>query len=102
MIDSNLTLNQLTNSNNGANRLIAMIGAKNIAKDDNSVMFKFMRGAKNKANYVKITLTHDDLYSVEFGKIHGLDYKIINCVDGLYNDQLFDFFQDETGLALKF
>ena len=102
MINANETLNQLTNSNNGANRLISMIGAKNLAKDDNSVMFKFMRGASNKANYCKITLNSMDLYDVEFGKIHGVKYKIINCLDGLYGDMLFDMFQNETGLALKF
>ena len=102
MIDANLTLDQLANNTNGANRLISMIGAKNFVKDTDWVSFKFMRGAANKANYIKITLTPDDLYSVEFGKIHGMNYKVINCVDGLYNDQLFGFFQDETKLALKF
>lgn len=101
MIDANQTLNQLANSINGAHRLIAMIGAKNLAKDENSVSFKFMRGAANKANYCKITLNSMDLYDVEFGKIHGMNYKIINQVSGLYDDQLFSHFQDETKLNLS-
>lgn len=101
MIDANQTLNQLTNSNNGANRLITMIGAKHLAKGENTVSFKFMRGAANKANYCKITLNSMDLYDIEFGKIHGLNYKIINQVSGLYDDQLFNHFQDETKLKLS-
>jgi len=101
MIDANITLNQLTNSNNGARRLITMIGAKNLAKAENSVSFKFMRGAKNKANYCKITFNVMDTYDLEFGKIHGLNYKVISEISGLYDDQLFSYFQDETKLNLS-
>ena len=104
MIDANTTLNQLTQSNNGANRLITMIGAKNLMKSDeeNFVSFKFMRGAKNKANYIKITLNASDTYDIEFGKIHGLNYKVISTHEGIYDDMLFDLFTKETELALKF
>ena len=102
MIDANLTLDQLAANTNGANRLVAMIGAKNFVKDTYWVSFKFMRGAANKANYIKITLNGMDTYDVEFGKVHGLNYKVINCIDGVYDDQLFDLFQKETQMALKF
>lgn len=101
MIDANQTLNQLTNSNNGARRLIAMIGAKHLIKGENYVSFRFMRGAANKANYCKITLNSMDLYDVEFGKIHGMNYKVIGEESGLYDDQLFSHFQDETKLNLS-
>jgi len=96
-------LNQLTQAPNGMNRLIIMIGAKHFVKseEENYVAFKFMKGAKNKANYIKITLNSMDTYDVEFGKILGMDYKVMSEIDGLYNDQLFGYFQSETGLALK-
>lgn len=101
MMNANETLNQLANNPNGARRLIAMIGGKNFVKDTNWVSFKFMRGAANKANYIKITLNAMDLYNVEFGKIHGLNYTVKSEIEGLHADQLFGHFQDETKLALS-
>lgn len=107
MINPNETLNQLANTptdtNRGLARLTSMIGAKNFvhSEADNYISFKFMRGAANKANYIKITLTAADLYNVEFGKIHGMDYKVISEYEGLYADMLFNLFQEETKLALS-
>ena len=104
MIDANQTLSQLAQANNGAGRLTAMIGAKNFMKDDdeNFVSFKFMRGAKNKANYIKITLNAMDTYDIEFGKIHGMNYKVISTHEGFYDDMLFELFTSQTEMALKF
>ena len=64
MIDVNTTLNQLAQAENGSSRLVAMIGAKAFIKCDieNFVSFKFMKGAKNKANYIRITLNASDTY----------------------------------------
>jgi len=104
MIDANQTLNQLAAAPNGANRLIAMIGAKNFVKSDteNFVGFRFMRGAANKANFVRITLNAMDTYDVEFIKIHGINIKTISTHHGIYDDMLYNLFTSETGLALKF
>ena len=104
MIDANTTLNQLAQASNGMNRLASMIGAKNFMKSDeeNFVSFKFMRGAANKANYIKITLNDMDTYNIEFGKIHSMSYKVISEHEGFYDDMLFDLFKDETQMALKF
>lgn len=103
MIDANLTLNQLAQANNGMNRLVTMIGAKNFAKSDeeNFVSFKFMRGAANKANYIKIKLNAADTYDIEFGKIHGMNYRVISTHEGFFDDMLYSLFTDETKLALK-
>lgn len=103
MIDANLTLNQLAMANNGVNRLVAMVGAKNFVKSDkeNYVSFKFMRGAANKANYIKITLNAMDTYDVEFGKIHGMNYKVVGEFNGVYFDQLKELFENETKLYLS-
>ena len=104
MIDANTVLNQLAQANNGANRLITMIGAKNftVSGKNASVSFKFMHGAKNKANHITITLNTMDTYDVEFIKIHGFNRTIISKTTGLYGDMLFNHFVNETGLALKF
>lgn len=103
MIDATTTFNQLAQANNGANRLVAMIGAKHLtySEADNYVAFKFMRGAKNKANYCKITLTADDLYTVEFGYIRGMNYTVRKVTEGLYNDMLKEHFESETSLYLS-
>jgi len=105
-VDTKTTLNQLTLSDNGYGRLVAMIGAKNFVKhtEDNGdswVSFKFMKGAKNKANYMKITLNGSDLYNVEMGKIWGHKYTVIDTTDNMFAEDLFNHFQTETQLALK-
>jgi len=103
MIDAQQTLNQLTNTNNGGQRLVVMVGAKNIVKSDadSFVSFKFMKGAKNKANYMKITLNAMDTYDVEFGYIRGMNYTVRSEHEGVYDDMLKDLFENETGLRLS-
>ena len=102
-MNPNETFNQLTLSNNGVNRLKTMIGGKNFAysKEGNYVGFRFTAKAKNKANYTKITLTADDLYTVEFGYIRAHNYTVRSKVEGLYNEDLFNYFEEQTGLYLK-
>ncbi len=103
MIDANQALNQLAQANNGMNRLVAMIGAKNFvqSQEENFVAFKFMRGAANKANYLKITLRADDTYNLEFGKIHGMNYKVIETLSMVYAEDLKRIFENETKLYLS-
>lgn len=103
MIDAQTTFNQIAQANNGANRLVAMVGAKHLtySEKDNYIAFKFMRGAKNKANYVKVTLNAADTYDVEFGYIRGMNYTVRKVTEGLYNDMLKEHFETETGLYLS-
>ena len=106
-MDIETTLNQLTQSDNGYGRLVAMIGANHFCEHteedgDSWVSFKFMRGAKNKANFIKITLNAMDTYDVEMGKIWGANYKVVDSSRNLYCDNLFNHFQSETQLALSF
>jgi hypothetical protein len=102
-MDATTTFNQLTQSENGVNRLVSMIGAKHLSfsEKDSHVSFKFMRGAKNKANYLKIMLTPADTYTLEFGKIHGLKYRVIETLAGVYAEDLKRIFESETGLYLS-
>ncbi|MEX3914424.1 hypothetical protein AB4672_21865 [Bacillus paralicheniformis] len=50
----------------GANKLSAMLGAKNFSFDEEDVTFSFQ--GCSKANMLKISLNGKDLYDVEFFK----------------------------------
>ena len=39
-----------------------------------------------------------DIYDMEFGKIRGTTYKIINTINDIYFDKLQSIFTSETGL----
>ena len=96
-MDANITLSQLTQSNNPTRRLKAMIGAKNFLSDGKSfVSFKFM-----KSGYVKIKLNAMDTYDMEFGKIRKFEYKVTKEFKGLYCDQLKSSFENHTKLYLS-
>lgn len=100
---STTTLNQLTNSNNGRNRLVAMIGASSFLRDEENytISFKFAAKAKNKANYCGIKLNSMDLYDIEFVNIRGANIKTVSTHNGLYADMLKSVFETETGLYLS-
>ena len=103
MIDGILTLCQLTQCNNGIARLSMMIGAKNFAKsqEENFVSFRFMKGAANKSNHVKITLNSMDTYDIQFGYVRGLNFTVRDTFYGIYNDGLKEVFENETKLYLS-
>jgi hypothetical protein len=83
----------------GTSALLAMVGANGFVGDEHGVQFAF-RGSR-KANKVRIILTEDDLYTVEFWRIRGLDYVQVYEQDGLYADTLRSIFERETGLRLS-
>jgi hypothetical protein len=76
-----------------------MMGAKNIAGDNNSLSFKI--SGSPKYNFIKITLNSLDLYDVKFIKY--FNYKITREVEvnNVYNDQLKDVIEKNTGLYLS-
>ena len=66
---------------------------------DNGLQIKLPSNfATNGINVVRITLTPADEYDVEFGKLRGLNYKVIETVEGVYCDMLQDVFTSATGL----
>ncbi|CAH6985613.1 conserved hypothetical protein [Vibrio chagasii] len=87
MFNPNTALNHLTQSNNGSNRLAAMIGAKNFAfsGEQEYVSFRFPRS--NGVNYCKISLVNDE-YNMELGSIHGINYKVKHTFEGLPTENL--------------
>lgn len=81
----------------GGNKFIAMTGAKQLVAGSNSLQFSIGRGAINKANKVRILLTADDLYTVEFYNLRGVNLKEISRHEGVYADQLQAVFTRQTG-----
>ena len=83
----------------GGNRFVAMTGARNLAHDKGTLRFKLpSRFARNGINFVAVTLTTADDYRVEFGKLWGLNYKVLETVEGVYADTPRATFTAATGL----
>ncbi len=82
----------------GGNRFLAMTGAKQLVGMDNGLMFGLPRGAKDGINKVRITLTPDDFYTVEFFKIRGIDVRPVGECEMVYADTLRATFEKLTGL----
>lgn len=89
----------------GAQALM-ILGAKHIAavnEGEGGLSFKVGgRPVKGKGNYVKITLTAMDDYTVEFGVCRKFDYTVTSTVEGVYADQLLDVIEEGTGLYASF
>lgn len=83
----------------GGIKFSVMTGAKNYVGSENSLSFQIGKN-KSKANKVIITLTPDDLYTVEFGhfSMSKLEYKTLQKTEGIYCDTLCDHFETYTGL----
>jgi hypothetical protein len=85
----------------GGRRFIAFTGAKYFFCDVNWLQFKIGRGAKNSINVVKVTLNGLDLYDVEFLRVRlgkTLSRVLVAKHENVYNDQLTEIFEQETGL----
>jgi hypothetical protein len=87
----------------GGKKFITMTGAKNFVKNDpkKQIIFKIGGGAKGGINYVRISLTSMDLYTVEFLKARGTELKVVAVEKGVYNDQLQQIFTKHTGFNTK-
>ena len=83
----------------GGNKFIVMTGAKTLVAHENGLSFRLPTNfAKKKINYVKITLDANDLYTVEFIYIRGINMTAIVVHDDVYAEMLQELFTAETGL----
>ena len=83
----------------GGNKFITMTGAKNCTAHPDGLSFRISsRMTKNKCNYVRIFLEATDTYLMQFGKVHGSQFRVIETIDGLYNDMIRNTFEVRTGL----
>lgn len=84
----------------GGNKFVAMTGAKNFGYFQNSMSFKLPR-AKNGIKFVRITLNSMDLYDIEFIKARGYNISIVANIKDVYNEDLKEVVERETGLCLS-
>jgi len=88
----------------GGNRFAVITGARNftsIPGQDTRGGLQFSingKGPKGTVNRVKIEVDPMDTYRVEFGRVRDGKYKVVSSHEGVYNDQLQDIFETETGL----
>lgn len=88
----------------GGQRSLYMIGAKHVCSlSEGGVQMKHMKTTiDNKAsNFFKITLNSMDLYDLEFGYVHGVNYTIRKTVENVYAEDLVRIFEDTTKLYLR-
>jgi hypothetical protein len=87
----------------GMGRLCAMTGAKDFVAIENGVSFGIGKNAKG-VNKVRIVLTAQDLYDVEFGAVRTVKlmptYKVKSSTEGVYCDMLKAAFEAATGMYL--
>jgi len=83
----------------GGRKFIAMTGAKDLMVDreNKSLHMKLGRNSKG-INHLKITYMPDDTYTMDFGRIRNLDYKVVRSVKGVYAEALQDVFTEVTGM----
>lgn len=96
---TDLTVANTIRSQLGGIRFIRMTGAKNFVGGSDYLMFQIGRNA-TKANRVKITLTSRDDYTIDFIRVSGVDYKVLDTVEGVYVENIGEVFTAKTGLHL--
>ena len=83
----------------GQRRLVMMTGAHTFLIHRNGLSFKFANMGQE-VNYVKIILNGNDYYDVTLGRIWGDTYKIIHEDTDIDAENLVDYIQTNSGLAL--
>ena len=84
----------------GGRKFVTMTGAKDfLSLKSGGLQFKLpSRFANQGINFIRIRLTPNDLYEVEFGKVFRLNYTIIETHNDVYFDELQSLFTRVTGL----
>ena len=81
----------------GSGKFIAMTGAKNLTYGPDYLQFKIGRNSKG-INFVKITLTPKDTYTMEFCKIRKFEVKCVTKEEDVYGEDLRKVFTKNTGM----
>lgn len=84
----------------GGNKFVAMTGAKQLVAGPDFLQFGIGRGARNKANKVRVTLA-GDLYRVDFYNIRGVNVREVGTVENVYADRLAGVFTEATGFDTR-
>jgi len=83
----------------GAGKFLVMTGAKNLLDHGNALSMRLPGNmCKHRINYLKIVLDPSDTYTMEFGRVWGTQYKVIETVKDVYCDMLQNIFTEKTGM----
>lgn len=87
-------------------RFVPMIGAYNLlSHPEGALSFRFKAQAAQvngkRPNWIKVTLDPNDTYKVEFGRIRGLDFDILETLEDVYCDQLAPMIEETLQLRLS-
>lgn len=87
-------------------QFVPMIGAYNLSSHkEGAISFRFkVKAAKvngKSPNWIKISLDPMDTYTVEYGRIHGLNFDILKKDEGVYVDVLRSGIEDTLQLRLS-
>lgn len=83
----------------GGRGFCAMVGATDLTYSSDSFSFKIPTGlAKDRINHVRVSLTPEDLYDMEFTSIRGRNVRTVYKASGVSCDKLAEVFTDHTGL----
>ena len=85
----------------GMGRLRAMLSARDFAKSENSLTFKWPNKDLLRGNTLKITLDPSDTYTMQFYAVRGGQSKLVKEFTDVYADQLTTIFRDWTGWAMR-
>ena len=78
-----------------------MLSARDFAKSENSLTFKWPNKDLLRGNTLKITLDPSDTYTMQFYAVRGGQSKLVKEFTDVYADQLTTIFRDWTGWAMR-
>ena len=84
----------------GGSQFVVLTGAKNFVALENGIQFSIPN--RSGPNKIRITLTSEDLYNMEFFRLRGTKCTLVDEYTGVYFDQLIPIFENKTGLYAKF
>jgi hypothetical protein len=85
----------------GPGRLRVMLGAQVVQIDNKTVGITFPNKTRSKGNHVEVKLLPSDTYKMEFFNVSVKGKKLVKKYTDVYNDQLVDLFEKQTGWYLR-
>jgi hypothetical protein len=95
------TLSQTILDQMGGMRAMRMIGASQLVGLSKGLGIKWPNKQRSKGNYVEILLRGDDTYDMTFYNVSLRGKKKVKEHKGVYNDQLVELFERQTGWYLR-
>lgn len=86
----------------GGRQFLMMVGAKTVLGEPLGLIIRLGRNAK-KATHFQVSLNSDDTYDAYIRKVNSKTFEVkdLAVAEGIYCDQLREFFERETGLLTR-